>query len=179
MNPSRIPESSRIVFACTLCAVFFAAVLASGQSRETVELYRIERSLNANVVHYDANLTPEGDLHPSKPVVGYWILHEKGGKRQELTQIDKKMAYGFKVERDPGADFVTMRPSPNPKREIRVYRVNDGWRAETLINGQPAFLEKVYVKTKGSGLNIKVEYVEVFGHEIRSGDELYEKLPPP
>lgn len=177
MSPSRIPESLRIVFACTLCAVFFVAVLASAQSPETVELYRIERSLNTNVVHYDANVTPEGNLDPSEPVAAYWILHEKGGKRQELTKIDKKMAYGFKVERDPEAQFLTMRPSPNPKREIKVYRVNDRWRAETLINGQPAFLEKVYVKTSKSGT--KVVYVEVFGQEITSGDDLYEKLTPP
>lgn len=177
MNPTHISESLRIVFACAFCAVFLVAQLASAQSRETVELYRIERSLNANVVHYDANLTPEGDLHPSKPVDAYWILHEKGGKRQELTKIDKEMAYGFKVERDPGADIVIMRPSPNPRREIKVHKVNERWRAETLINGQPAFLERIYVKTSKSGT--KVLYVEVFGQEITSGDDLYEKLTPP
>ena len=72
-----------------------------------------------------------------------------------------------------------MRPKADPKREIKVYRVKDRFRAETIIKGQPAFLERVYVKSTKGGIIPKVEYVELFGKEIKKGDDLYEKLTPP
>ena len=52
-------------------------------------LFIIERSKNANVVHYDARLTPEGKFDPDQPVVAYWILLAEKGQR-DFTETSSR-----------------------------------------------------------------------------------------
>jgi len=59
---------------------------------EIEHLFRIERSKNANVVQYDAQLTPEGKLKPEKPVIAYWIMNANSGEKEDLNWVEKKMA---------------------------------------------------------------------------------------
>jgi len=42
--------------------------------KKTQPLFIIERSKNANIVHYDAQLTASGKLDPNEPVIVYWVL---------------------------------------------------------------------------------------------------------
>src|ERR1039457_4263601 len=53
--------------------------------RGTQPLFIIERNKNANVVHYDAQLTADGKLDPKRPVIAYWVMLAQGGRRQNLT----------------------------------------------------------------------------------------------
>ena len=68
---------------------------------KTQPLFIIERSKNANVVHYDARLTADGKLDPREPVIAYWVLSAEDGRREELSWIEKKKAYGFDMKPDP------------------------------------------------------------------------------
>src|ERR1039457_5763512 len=65
--------------------------------RGTQPLFIIERNKNANVVHYDAQLTTDGKLDPKGPVIAYWVLLAKGGRRQNLNWIEKKTAYRINI----------------------------------------------------------------------------------
>jgi hypothetical protein len=57
-----------------------------------------------------------------------------------------------------------------------VYRVNGSYRVETLIDGRLAFLERIYVKAVNGGILPRVEYLELYGNDIRTGGSLYEKV---
>src|SRR4030043_353480 len=70
------------------------------QKKPQPSLFIIERSKNANVVHYDARLTADGKLDPKEPVIAYWILLAEDGRRKGLSWIEKKMAYGFTIKPD-------------------------------------------------------------------------------
>lgn len=60
-------------------------------------LFHIARSLNRNLVCYDANQA-NGKLDTKEPVKVYWLNREKEpGKTNGLSFIQKKMAYGYKV----------------------------------------------------------------------------------
>ena len=59
------------------------AVPAAAQIK-TSPLFIIERSTNANVVHYDARLTADGNLDPEEPVIADWILLAEDGRRKKL-----------------------------------------------------------------------------------------------
>ena len=55
-------------------ALWWFAVLAllaapAAAQTKTSPLFIIERSKNANVVHYDARLTADGELDPNEPVI--------------------------------------------------------------------------------------------------------------
>src|SRR5258707_8107995 len=60
-----------------------------------VPLFTIERSVNGNVVHYDARLK-DGKLDPQQPVVVYWVMGESG-RHQELNFLERLKAYGFSI----------------------------------------------------------------------------------
>lgn len=37
-------------------------------------LFVLERSTNANVIHYDAKITSDGTTDPKEPVIAYWVM---------------------------------------------------------------------------------------------------------
>ena len=125
-------------------------------------LFIIERSINANVVHYDAKLSDDGNLDPQEPVVAYWVMAAKDGHRQELNLLERAKAYGFTVHPDASGKFYHMELVSQRRRDIHVYREGDMVRAETLIAGQPAYLQKVFVSARHLVLLPTPEYVEMF-----------------
>jgi hypothetical protein len=168
-------------------SIFLVAFLCTGPfipnwlfsaERETRHLFTIQRSKNANIVQYDAQLTQDGKLDPKEPVIVYWVMLAEDGRKQKLMWIEREMAYGFKTKYDADGDFVIMDMVADIRRTVKVCERGGVYRAETVIGGQPAFVEKIYVKsTKGHTLPT-VEYVELSGRDVETGNGRYEKLIP-
>lgn len=148
------------------------------EKEDPKKLFIIERSKNANIVRYDAQFTDEGDLDPDKPVVAYWILHEEEGQREELSWIQRKMAYGFKTRPAPSGEGYIMEMKPLPKRELRIKKVEGNAQAQLDIDGRPAVLEKIYVDSEEGWTGPKVNYVKLFGRDLETGEERTEKIVP-
>jgi hypothetical protein len=152
------------------------AILAQAQA--TRPLFIIERSKNKNVVHYDARLTGDGRLDPKEPVTAYWIMLAEDGRRQDLNWLERHKAYGFRIEPDKSRRVFRMRVMAYPEREIKVYQDETRVVAEMRIDGKPALVERIYIaSTEGRSLP-KVEYVELFGRDLNSNEERYEKIVP-
>ena len=64
------------------------------------------------------------------------------------------------------------------QRKIKVYKANGRYCAETLIDGRPAFIDRIYITSIEGGMRPKVEYMEFFGKGIKTGSNLYEKFIP-
>jgi len=175
---SRVKLLVNYLFLTIIFASLLIPALSFSEERKTEHLFRIERSKNANIVCYDAQLTPEGKLDPEKPIIAYWIMYTNNKEKEDLNWIEKKMAYGFKVKYDTKGDFWIMDLVADIQREIKVYKINGKYHAETLIDSRPAFIERLYIKTIEGGLRPKVEYIEFFGKCIKTGDNLYEKFIP-
>ena len=145
---------------------------------KTSPLFIIERSKNANVVHYDARLTADGELDPKEPVIAYWVKLAKDGRREELSWIEKKKAYGFEIKPDPSVNGYKMTLVADPQRPITVKKVGDAVRAEGIIDGRPAVLEKMYIKASDRVTGPKVEYIELYGKDMETGGKRYQKIVP-
>ena len=143
---------------------------------KTSPLFIIERSKNANVVHYDARLTADGKLDPKEPVIAYWVLLAEDGRRKELSWIEKKMAYGFTVKPDRSVKGYKMTLVAAPERQITVKKDKDAVRAEVVIAGRPAALEKMHINASDGLTGPKVHYVEVYGKDLQTGEKCREKL---
>ena len=50
-------------------------------------LFVIEKSTNANVVHYDARIMPDGELDPRQPVEAYWVMAAEDGRKENLSSV--------------------------------------------------------------------------------------------
>ena len=158
--------------------VFLAATVVPVQAQTTKPLFIIERSKNANVVHYDARLTPKGRLDPGEPVLVYWIMLAEDGRREPLNWLERQKAYGFRVEPDKSRRVFRLRLMAYPEREIRIYQNETRVVAEMRIDGNPALLERIYIaSTEGRSLPT-VKYVELFGRDLNSNDARYEKIVP-
>ncbi len=175
---SLIQPFFKVLFGTLLCTALLIPALCFSKTLEIVHLFTIERSKNANVVQYDAQLTTEGKLKPEKPVIAYWIMHANNGGKQELNWIETKTAYGFSVAYDTKGDFWIMDLVADIQRKIKVYKANGRYCAETLIDGRPAFIDRIYITSIEGAMHPKVKYLEFFGKGIKTGNNVYEKFIP-
>jgi hypothetical protein len=160
-----------------LALLALLAVPTAAQIR-TWPLFIIERSKNANVVHYDARLTADGKLDPKEPVIAYWVLLAEDGRREELSWIEKKKAYGFTIKPDRSVKGYEMALVAAPERQITVKKDKDAVRAEVVIAGRPSVLEKMYINASDGLTGPKVHYIEIYGKDLQTGEKCREKMVP-
>jgi hypothetical protein len=140
----------------------------------TQPLFIIARNTNANVVHYDVQLAADGNLDRKKPVIAYWVMLAKDGHRENLNWIEKKMAYGFNIKPYPAVNGYQMTIVAARQRSITVKKEGNAVRAEIVIDGRPAILEKMYIDATGHTVN----YLELYGKDVQTGEKRFEKIIP-
>jgi len=139
------------------------------------ELFRLGRSKNANVVVYEASVSAAGTLDPVAPVKASWILLADKGEREELSWLEWRMAYGFEVRPDnPGSGFVfTFKAKED--RPVRI-GLRDGCPvAVAAIGARQGILRRIFIKSDDR-LIPSVEYVDVFGSDLETGEDLHERI---
>ncbi|MHA8067755.1 DUF4833 domain-containing protein [Aquirufa ecclesiirivi] len=146
-----------------------------------IRLFYIQRSSNSNVVVYDANLTSNKALNAKNPVHTYWIRYTEKGQQEELSSIQKTLAYGLytnkiNTELEPSYEgyFLAYR-----KRKFVVKLDPKGVPIALFpINGKLQILKRVYVNVDESKFMPSVNYIELFGKDPVSGKEVYERFKP-
>ena len=144
-----------------------------------IRLFFIQRSTNINVAVYDANLVG-GKLNPKDPVRTYWYKFNTKSPIEELTAIQRTLAYGLYTSPISGAintyegHFLAYR-----KRKFVVKQDANGIPyALFQINNKMQILKRVYVKVDESKFLTTVEYIELFGKDPVTGKDVYEKFKP-
>jgi hypothetical protein len=167
-----------ILFTPTLLFILAGATFYCMASETYQPLFVVERSINANVVHYDAKIDEHGRIDSREPVIAYWIMAAKDGRRQELNFLEKSKAYGVIVEpSQAGASYRIVLVSQK-NREIEVYRDGETVRAKTTIGGRRAYLKRIYVAVRKGLLFSTPSYVELMGTDIATGETLQETIVP-
>jgi Domain of unknown function (DUF4833) len=167
--------SRRLLFFAALSAAL--ALTDQGRASESKTLFVIARSKNANVVHYDVSLERDGQLK-DEPVVAYWRMLAEDGRREELTWVERRFAYGFRITSKVSSQGFRMRPRAFEQREIAVRRGENGrYRAYLEIGGQRAILERIFVQTD-TGTLPSVRFVELVGLDAQTGQRVSERLKP-
>jgi hypothetical protein len=156
----------------------FGPSFLQAEQLEQQTLFYIERSKNANIVQYDAQVGPDGRLDRKKPVVAYWIRLAEQGQHKKLSWIQRKFAYGFKDKLDQDQLGVSLDMVAGLGAPIRVQRVGEGFKAVIDIDGRPSRLEKIYVDASGKWLSVKIGYIELYGRDLETGEETYQRFIP-
>jgi murein L,D-transpeptidase YcbB/YkuD len=147
---------------------------AMGQDR-AVPLFTIEKSSNANRVQYEARVKADGHIDPNQPVVAYWLMAAENGRRQELNLLERARAYGFTLHRD-GLDSYRLRVVSHPEKEIHVFRDGLTVRAEAVIGGRAARVEKIFIQMHKSFLLSLPDFGEMFGFDKETGEKRHERV---
>jgi hypothetical protein len=138
------------------------------------KLFFIQRSKNANEVHYDARVTKSGKLDDKDPVVGYWLNKAEDNSTRPISFV-QRIAYGYDVS-DNGNGTYRMKLKAFSDRPLTLVKAAGHWRGQTTIAGKQAYLKRLYVATDESGVIPKVLYVDVFGEDASSGAALTEHI---
>lgn len=153
------------------------AALAEDPASSAQRLFHIERNKNANIVVYDAWVLPDSSLAQEDPVTVYWIKLAEDSRIEDLKGIERKMAYGFKVESREGNRLI-IEMVADVGRNLVVDQHEGVYRAFMEINGSQALLDKIFIFAKETLMLPKVKYIELFGTNVATGEEEYEKFNP-
>jgi len=153
-------------------------LLAGAETLTIHPLFHIERSKNANIVQYDAQVAADGKLNKEEPVVGYWIRLNEQGQKQELSWIQKTFAFGFDVKLDKDREAALLNMKADVGEAIKIVREGNIYRATITIDGAPSYFEKMYIDATRDGMSLDVRYVELFGNDMKTGEARYEKRLP-
>ena len=164
--------------AILILALLCAPLLVQAETPARQSLFKIERSKNANIIQYDAQVGSDGKLVKKEPVVGYWIRLAEQGQVQELSWVQRTFAFGFKAKLDSSREAAQLDMSADFGQPIMVVRNGDEYRATFSIEEEPSYLDKIFIQASGKGMSITIEYIEMFGKDIKTGEARYQKFLP-
>ena len=137
-------------------------------------IFMFERSTNTNYVCYDINLEG-GKLNQKEPLKAYWVLGNET-RIEGLTFLDRKMAFGVKViKADENEAVVHLTAYKN--LNIRICKHKGKWVGIVKVKGKEFVLEKMFAQMKAP-VNVKCEYVDVFGTDLKTGEKHKERITP-
>jgi hypothetical protein len=172
MRSSR--EARRQVLVAGIAALL-TLLARPGFADRAQRLFVMARSKNSNVVHYDVRFDGRGGLDKKEPLNAYWVLHEQAGRREELSWLERRLAYGWEVVSAARGEVV-LRLTAFKQRPLRVVPRGGRYRALVRISGKASYLDKIFVTSAESGLVPRVLSVELFGSDAVSGAPLYERI---
>jgi len=162
------------------CAAFALALVlclpAHGAEPPGRRLFIIERSVNSNIVVYDANVIEGKALNGARPVDAYWIMRELGGRREELNYIEKRRAYGFDIEKVREGSHYRMAIRSFRDRPISIVLEKNRPRAVMEINGRRGYLSRIFIASAGSAIVPLIDHVVLYGVDMVTGEPLREKI---
>ena len=134
-------------FLTILIALFALNVWATDPREDfypTAErLFHISRSVNRNLVCYDAHLTDNGQLVTDEPINVYWVnREERPGEKNGLNYFQRKMAYGYKVV-DKGDDYSVVTLSAYPDRQLTIKKHDGRYICQVKINGMSKYRHEI------------------------------------
>ena len=168
----------RFYLALLTFALMTAPAVVCAAQTGPQSLFKIERSKNANIIQYDAQIGSDGKLLKKEPVIGYWIRLAEQGQVEQLSWVQRKFAFGFSAKYHRDSDTATIDMVADIGQPITVKRVEGKYMAVIDFEGQPSQLERIFIQAHGKGISVTVEYVEIFGVDLKSGEPTYGKIIP-
>lgn len=168
----------RFYLALLTFALMTAPAVVCAAQTGPQSLFKIERSKNANIIQYDAQIGSDGKLLKKEPVIGYWIRLAEQGQVQQLSWVQRTFAFGFSAKYHRDSDTATIDMVADIGQPITVKRVEGKYLAVIDFEGQPSQLERIFIQAHGKGISVTVEYVEIFGVDLKSGEPTYGKIIP-
>jgi hypothetical protein len=163
---------SRRCFSLGLACV---ALTRGARSAAPRALFVIARSLNANQVHYAVRYSSHAGFDRERPLQAYWVMHAEDGRREELSWLERQFAYGWSIVSPITAQHFELQLLAFPRRVLVRLDGSGGVRAEVIIQGRAASLQRIFVQL-GQGPGLVVRHVDVFGIDLASGRALRERI---
>jgi hypothetical protein len=139
------------------------------------QLFFLQRSQNTNTVIYELNIK-NGMMDTVEPVHIFWISYAEHGQREELTELQRKRAYGLATKYIT-KDHYELQFLANKKYAMDLMKGSDNkFHIYQMINQKQVILSKIYLQIHGGTLfSPNIEYVLLTGIDPATGAEVSEK----
>ena len=137
---------------------------------EKNQLFYLQRDPDENTVVYVLNIENE-KLDKANPVLAYWIRYKEGGKKEKLTFLQRRMAYGINhKEIEPGTFELHLQAYKALTIILSQNHKSGKYQALVKIEGREILLERIFARISGgSFLKPNVEYFEISGRRVDNG----------
>lgn len=166
-----------LLFLCLSGQFIFAQDNYPKPPQDTNRLFYIQHNQNTNTFVYDANIK-NGTINTSNPVYVYRILYAEDGAKKELTNVQRKMAYGIKIHSTENQN-ITFNLNGYPTLLWKLSIENGKPLATVTVNNIPIKVEKMFIQTKEKtlGSSTKVDYILISGKNNKN-QHITEKFIP-
>ncbi|WP_303918736.1 DUF4833 domain-containing protein [Draconibacterium sediminis] len=117
---------------------------AFGSEKDKNYLFKIERSRDADVVIYEANLKEDGSLNQENPVRVYWEKLTDNGRIEPLTKVQNSLSYGLKFleanSYETEFQLVAFKQSMTLKKNT-----NGDYKVYVRIDNQEMEVERIFI----------------------------------
>lgn len=155
-----------------LAVVLLCGTLLAANGKEHVLVF--ERSTNTNYICYDINLLTDGQLNVDEPLKSYWMLNE-GRRTEDLTYLDKKMAFGVKVVSHKENEAV-IHLTAYKDLKMRICKYKGKWAALIKVNGRDMVVEKFFAQMMNPPFSIRCRHVDIYGTDLKTGEKCRERI---
>jgi hypothetical protein len=137
-------------------------------------LFYIQHNKSTNTFVYDANFSAKKQLNETEPVKVYRLTYTKGGIKEELSNLQRKMAYGVTIIKSSATtcDFIL---AAYPSKTLQLKLHADGKPYVTVnINGKNIILHKMFLNCNKLGSNVLS--IDFYGKDTATGKEIKENF---
>lgn len=136
-------------------------------------LFYIQHANNHNTFVYDANLLSGKTISESEPIKVHRLNYKKGGIKEELSNLQRKMAYGVECIKTAANTFdFTLAAYPSKKFTLKMYE--DNLHVTVYINGKNIILRRMFLFCNKLGTG--VSSINFYGKDALTGKEITENF---
>lgn len=160
-----------------LCIFLLCASLPP-ESGDDVVLFNLQRSRDADEIHYQLKLNDDGTLPATDPIDVNWVRYSTDGRMEPITWIQKELSFGLRYINleDENAQFQFAccdQMTFHLRNDLGHYAVY------TLVSDKLLELKRVYLQYNGGTQWLpNVEYAELYLVDLKTKKEVTEKIYP-
>lgn len=160
--------------------LFFISIASQAQVAHPIppkgpnHLFYIQHSQNHNTFVYEANIKSK-KIDQTEPIKIHRITYTKGGIKEELTKVQRNVAYGIDIKKNRENQFVFSLVSYPEKKLYLEINANGNPQVRTTVNGKKIVLYKMFLNLqKGIWIKPKIESIDFYGLDVETGKEIKE-----
>lgn len=140
------------------------------------QLFYLQRPPNTNTVIYELNME-NGVLDKKQPIRPYWISYAKKGQTEELTDVQRKYAYGIKTTM---LDDNSYECHLVAYKKLKLY-LKEGedkqYHIYTTVNDKQLIVHRIFIAVNGGSLfKPHIDYVQLNGIDSATGAAAEERI---
>ena len=141
-------------------------------------LFFVQKNPGANTVIYELNFNEDGTICTQAPVKVSWIKYAEDGKREELSNVEKKYVYGVKSQ-DLGNDEYEIHLMACTRLPLYLKRSQTYNKYKIYIKDEDThyLLKRAFIKLDRCSFWFpKVQYIDLVAVDTVNGREILRRI---